>query len=161
MKFIKYLEITSYTHTLLLTDICTSSSNNNNCQCDLGHWVIHQQYSTRDTYNRILTQIIVCSTSNCIQMHQIFKIADLSLNPFLRITVNKTLYKHRLLQTATVRFISLRFTRHCPMQKVTPKLSYYRGPLDLPRGNQSHKCSKQKFIFVSPYHHQHQKCNFN
>jgi len=44
-----------------------------------------------DTYNRILTEIIVCSTSNCVQMHQILKIANLSMNPFLHMTPLKTL----------------------------------------------------------------------
>jgi len=43
----------------------------------------YRKCTNTDTYDGILTQIVVRSPSNCIQMHQILKIADLSMNPFL------------------------------------------------------------------------------
>ena len=40
--------------------------------------------TNKDTHHRILAQIVVCTASNCVQVHQIFKVADLTLHPFLR-----------------------------------------------------------------------------
>jgi len=36
------------------------------------------------TYHWILAQIIVCPSSYCVQLHQILKVTDLSLYPFLK-----------------------------------------------------------------------------
>jgi len=53
---------------------------------------------SKDTYNRILTQIIVRSTSDGVQVHQVLKVADLTLNPFLHNNIKyNTLNSHRLI----------------------------------------------------------------
>ena len=53
--------------------------------------ICYQTQSNTDTHDWVLAQVVVRSTSYCIQMHQILKIADLLLDPFLHTTSTRML----------------------------------------------------------------------
>lgn len=46
--------------------------------------VVFIEHHRTNTHHRILAEVVVGPTCNCIQLHQVLKIGDLSLNPFLK-----------------------------------------------------------------------------